>query len=326
MESEHEIKKIGVLTSGGDAPGMNAVIRSVVRTANARGVKVLGIKRGFEGLLNGEFEELTSKSVTEIMTRGGTILLTARSEEMRTEEGQKKAANICSILGLDALVVIGGDGSLRGAHDISKFGVNVMGVPGTIDLDLDCTEYTIGFDTAVNTAMDAMTKLRDTSFSHERCSIVEVMGRNCGEIALWSGLTSGAEEILIPENPHIDVNHVIEEILENRNKGKTHNLIVVAEGIGSTQELAKQIEDATGVEVRSTILGHLQRGGQPTAVDRMHASVMGYMAVDGLLKGKKNRIIIYKNGKHTDIDIAEGLSSKKEYDNSMYEIIKTLAI
>lgn len=326
MESENGIKKIGVLTSGGDAPGMNAVIRSVVRTAHAKGVKVIGIKRGYEGLLNGEFEELTSKSVSEIMTRGGTILLTARSEEMRTEEGQKKAANICSILGLDALVVIGGDGSLRGALDLSKFGVNVIGIPGTIDLDLDCSEYTIGFDTAVNTAMEAMTKLRDTSFSHERCSIVEVMGRNCGEIAIWSGLTSGAEEVLIPENPHIDVNHVIEEILENRNKGKTHNLIVVAEGVGSSQELAKQIEEATGVEVRSTILGHLQRGGQPTAVDRMHASVMGYMAVDALLQGKKNRIIIYKNGKHTDIDIAEGLSYKREYDNTNYEIIKTLAI
>lgn len=326
MDSEHSIKKIGVLTSGGDAPGMNAVIRSIVRTATNNSIKVIGIKRGYEGLLNGEFEELSAKSVSDIMQRGGTILLTARSAEMMTEEGQIKAANICNILGLDALVVIGGDGSLHGALDLSKYGVNVIGIPGTIDLDLDCTDYTVGFDTAVNTAMEAITKIRDTSFSHERCSIVEVMGRNCGFIALWSGITGGAEEVLIPENPHIDVNHVIEQLLENRSKGKTHNLIIVAEGVGGSQELAKKIQEATGIETRSTILGHLQRGGQPSAADRMHASMMGYKAVEVLLQGKKNRVIVYKDGKHIDIDITEGLNYKREYDNSLYEIIKTLAI
>lgn len=326
MDNTNKIKKIGILTSGGDAPGMNAVIRAVVRTAASKNIKVIGIKRGYEGLLNGEFENLTPKSVSEIIQRGGTILLTARCSEMMTDEGQEKAAQICSVLALDALIVIGGDGSIRGAHALSKRGVNVMGIPGTIDLDLPCTEYTIGFDTAVNTGMEAINKIRDTSFSHERCSVVEVMGRNCGYICLWCGMTGGAEEVLVPENNHIDKNAVIEQILENRSKGKTHNLIVVAEGIGSSQQLAEHIQSVTGIETRATILGHLQRGGSPTAVDRMHASIMGYNAVEALISGAQNRVIIYKDGRHTDIDIEEALNCRHEYNNKFYEIIKTLAI
>lgn len=322
----NEIKKIGVLTSGGDAPGMNAAIRAVVRTAIHNNIKVIGIKRGFDGLLNGELEELAASSVSDIMQRGGTILLTARCDEMMQKEGQEKAAQICKVLGLDALIVIGGDGSLHGGEILSKLGVNIIGIPGTIDLDLDCSEYTIGFDTAVNTGMEAINKIRDTSCSHERCSIVEVMGRNAGFIALWSGLTGGAEEVLIPENPHTDENFVIEQILENRSKGKNHNLIVVAEGIGGSQELAKHIQDITGIQTRATILGHLQRGGTPTAVDRMHASLMGYKAVETLIEGRKNRVIVYKDGNHTDLDLTEALNYKRPYNNHLYEIIKTLAI
>lgn len=321
-----KISKIGVLTSGGDAPGMNAAIRAVVRTAVHNNIKVMGIKRGYDGLINGEFVDLNAKSVSDIMHRGGTILLTARCSEMMNPEGQSKAAKICEILGLDALVVIGGDGSFRGGKALSELGVNVIGIPGTIDLDLDCTEYTIGFDTAVNTGMDAINRIRDTSCSHERCSIVEVMGRNCGFIALWTGLAGGAEEVLIPENPHIDESHVIEQILENRNKGKSHNLIVVAEGIGGSDKLAKHIESVTGIQTRATILGHLQRGGMPTVVDRMHASIMGYKAVEALVEGKRNRVIVYKDGKHVDLDLSEALNYKREYDDSFYKMIKILAI
>lgn len=321
-----EVKKIGVLTSGGDAPGMNAAIRAVVRTAIHNGVKVVGIKRGFDGLVNGEFMEMDAASVSNIMYRGGTALLTARCPEMLTEEGQKKAAQIYKVLGLDALIVIGGDGSLHGAQSLIKFGVNVMGIPGTIDLDLDCTDYTIGFDTAVNTGMDAINKIRDTSCSHERCSIVEVMGRNAGYIALWCGVTGGAEEVLIPENPHIDTDAVIKQILENRCQGKNHNLIVVAEGIGGSQELAKKIEEVTGIQTRATILGHLQRGGIPTAVDRMHASMMGYYSVKEIVNGKKNRIMVYRDGKYLDLDLNEALEYKREYDNELYEITKILSI
>lgn len=321
-----EVKKIGVLTSGGDAPGMNAAIRAVVRTAIHNGVKVVGIKRGFDGLINGEFMEMDAASVSNIMYRGGTALLTARCPEMLTEEGQKKAAQIYKVLGLDALIVIGGDGSLHGAQSLIKFGVNVMGIPGTIDLDLDCTDYTIGFDTAVNTGMDAINKIRDTSCSHERCSIVEVMGRNAGYIALWCGVTGGAEEVLIPENPHIDTDAVIKQILENRCQGKNHNLIVVAEGIGGSQELAKKIEEVTGIQTRATILGHLQRGGIPTAVDRMHASMMGYYSVKEIVNGKKNRIMVYRDGKYLDLDLNEALEYKREYDNELYEITKILSI
>ncbi len=320
-----EIKKIGLLTSGGDAPGMNAAIRSVVRTAKDHGIKVVGINRGYEGLLHGDIRELDGKDVSGIMNRGGTELYTARSEEMRTPEGVEKAANICRILQLDALVVIGGNGSLAGGLDLSKHGINIIGIPGTIDLDLDCSDYTIGFDTAVNTSLDAINKIRDTSCSHERCSVVEVMGRNAGFIALWTALSGGAEEVLVPEDP-VDRNAVVEQILENRSNGKNHNLIVVAEGVGKSQELAEYIESTTGIQTRATILGHLQRGGTPTAKDRMAAGIMGYQAVKAIAEGKKNRIMIVKDGKYTDIDLAEGLAYKREYDDSLYKIIKILAI
>ena len=320
-----KIKKIGLLTSGGDAPGMNSAIRSIVRTAMHNNIQVLGIKRGYEGLLRGDIIEMHAKDVSNIMFRGGTILRTARSNEMRTEEGVEKAAQLCKLLKMDALIVIGGNGSLRGGLDLSKKGVNVIGIPGTIDLDLDCTEYTIGFDTAVNTSLDAVNKIRDTSSSHERCSIVEVMGRGAGFIALWTGLAGGAEEVLIPEM-NLNEDAIIEQILENRGKGKNHNLIIVAEGIGNSQQLAENIEKATGISTRATILGHLQRGGSPTALDRVAASIMGYNAIQALLEGKKNRIIIQREGRYMDIDLEEGLNYHREYDDYLYNITKLLAI
>ncbi len=320
------IKKIGVLTSGGDAPGMNAAIRSVVRCAISKNIGVIGIKRGYEGLLSGEIFEMNPRSVSDIIHRGGTFLLTARCSEMMSDEGVARAHKICNILALDALVVIGGDGSFHGAQKLSKLGTNVIGIPATIDLDLDCTDYTIGFDTAINTGMEAINKIRDTSSSHERCSLVEVMGRHAGHIALWCSITGGAEEVLIPEmNGAVNMESLIRQIFANRSKGKTHNLIIVAEGVGNTAKMAKEIEKITGIETRATILGHLQRGGSPTAVDRMHASIMGYTAVEALANAKRNRVIIFKDGKYDDIDIDEALAAEKPYDNKMYEIIKTLA-
>ena len=319
-------KKIGILTSGGDAPGMNAAIRAVVRTSMYHNIQVFGILRGYEGLIAADFHEMTSQSVSDVIHRGGTILRTARSEEMMTEEGEKKAAQVCNVLALDALVVIGGDGSLTGASRLANHGVNVLGIPATIDLDLSCSEYTIGFDTAVNTGMEAINKIRDTSSSHERCSVVEVMGRNCGQIALWCGMTGGAEEIMIPEFTEINLDAVIRQIMENRGKGKNHNLVLVAEGIGDSYRLSLEIERITGIETRSVILGHLQRGGQPTAVDRMHASMMGYKAVELFVNGAKNRVVVMKDGKYTDLDIFEALQEKKPYDDELYDIIKILSI
>ncbi len=319
-------KKIGILTSGGDAPGMNACIRSVVRTAIYNGIKVTGIKRGYDGLFEGAIEDLTPRSVSEIIHKGGTILHTARCQQMMTKEGQEKAAQVCKVLGLDALVVIGGNGSLTGALELSKLGVNVLGIPGTIDLDLDCSDYTIGFDTAVNTAMEAINKIRDTSSSHERCSLVEVMGRHAGHIAIWCGITGGAEEVLVPESNQVNLESICQQIFENRSKGKTHNLIVVAEGVGHTEKLASDIQKITGVGTRATILGHLQRGGSPTAVDRMHASIMGYVAVEAFLQGEKNRVIVYKDGAHVHLDIEEAMSYKRVYDDRLYKIMKILAI
>ncbi len=323
--SETTVKKIGVLTSGGDAPGMNAAIRSVVRTADEYGIKVVGIERGYEGLLHGDISEMSGKDVSGIMNRGGTVLHTARSEEMRTPEGVAKAAQVCKILQLDALVIIGGNGSLAGGLDLSKHGINIIGIPGTIDLDLDCSDYTIGFDTAVNTSLDAVNKIRETSCSHERCSVVEVMGRKCGQIALWTGMAGGAEEVLVPEDP-VDFDEVVEQILENRSRGKNHNLIVVAEGVGHSQELADYIEKITGIQTRATILGHLQRGGQPTAKDRLAAGIMGYNAVKLIAEGARNRIMVVRDGKYTDIDLEEGLKYKREYDKTLYDILKVLAI
>ena len=320
-------KKIGLLTSGGDAPGMNAAIRAVVRTAVNFGIKVTGFKRGYDGLLSGDIIEMDAKLVSEIIHRGGTILRTARSDEMMTEAGLEKAAGICKILNLDALVVIGGNGSLRGALELSKRGVNVMGIPATIDMDLNYTDYAIGFDTAVNTAMDAINKIRDTSYSHERCSVVEVMGRQASNIALWSSLAGGAEVVIIPECGADcgNTENVIGQIIENRALGKRHNLIVVAEGVGGSEALAKDIERMTGIESRATILGHLQRGGSPTALDRMHAAYMGYKAVECVQNNDSNKAVAFRNGRHESMDIAEALSYERPYDDTMYKIIKILA-
>lgn len=324
---EKKIRKIGVLTSGGDAPGMNAAIRAVTRSALLKEIQVVGIRKGFNGLINGDIKDLKSKDVSDIINNGGTLLHTARALEMMEEEGQKKAASIYKILGLDALVVIGGDGSFRGCEALSKFGVNAIGIPATIDLDLSCSEYTIGFDTAVNTGTDAINKLRDTSSSHERCSVVEVMGRNAGYIALWCAMAGGAEEVLVPEQKDVvNPERVIQQIIENRSLGKRHNLIVVAEGVGGTQKLAKAIQEITGIQTRATILGHLQRGGSPTAIDRMHASMMGYKAVQAILDGKENQVIVYNKGAYQSISFETAFSMKKEYDNELYDVIKTLAI
>ncbi|MCL2840075.1 MAG: 6-phosphofructokinase [Defluviitaleaceae bacterium] len=317
--------RVGLLTSGGDAPGMNAVIRAVVRTADHFGMQVYGIKAGYEGLFKGEVQPLDPKEVTGIIHKGGTILRTARCLEMMTEEGQERAANILKVLKLDAVVVIGGDGSFKGAQALSKYGVGVIGIPATIDLDMDCTEYTIGFDTAVNTATEAIIRIRDTSSSHERCSVVEVMGRDAGHLATWCGLTGGAEEVLIPEYP-MDEDSVIAQILSNRAEGKRHNLIVVAEGVGGSDALAKKIEKTLGIEARATILGHLQRGGIPTALDRMHATVMGYMAAKAIQEGDVNKAVVYRNGRHALIDLAEAIDAKEIYNPELYEITKILAI
>lgn len=327
MEQEKKIKKIGVLTSGGDAPGMNAAIRAVVRTAQYHNVEVIGIRKGYNGLINGEIKEMRSKDVSNVMNLGGTILHTARCPEMMTEEGVNKAAAIYKILGLDALVVIGGDGSYRGMAELAKRGVNCIGIPATIDLDMNCTEYTIGFDTAVNTGMDALNKLRDTSSSHERCSVVEVMGRDAGYIAVWCGMVGGAEDVMFPEEKEkIDSAKVIQQILENRSIGKRHNLIVVAEGVGGTQKLAKDIQEITGIQTRATILGHLQRGGSPTATDRMHASMMGYHAVKAILEGQQNRVVSYNRGRYEVLDLTEALNMEKHLDREIYDVIKVLAI
>lgn len=324
---QKKIRKIGVLTSGGDAPGMNAAIRAVVRTALFHEIQVIGIRKGYNGLLNGEIKEMYSKDVSNVMNLGGTILHTARCPEMMTEEGLNKAAAIYKILGLDALVVIGGDGSYRGMAELAKLGVNCIGIPATIDLDMNSTEYSIGFDTAVNTGMDALNKLRDTSSSHERCSVVEVMGRDAGYIAVWCGMVGGAEDVMFPEAKGvIDSQKVIQQILENRSIGKRHNLIVVAEGVGGTQKLAKDIQDITGIQTRATILGHLQRGGSPTAIDRMHASMMGYHAVKAILEGKENQVICFNKGIYEAIGLEESLGMEKTLDQEIYNVIKILAI
>ena len=311
MTAKKEIKTIGVLTSGGDAPGMNAAIRAVVRRGLSKGIKMKGILKGYNGLLNEEIIDMTAVDVSDTIQKGGTILYTARCAEFRTEEGQKRGAEICKKHGIDGLVVIGGDGSFAGAQKLANLGINTVGVPGTIDLDIACTEYTIGFDTAVNTAMEAIDKVRDTSTSHERVSIIEVMGRNAGYIALWCGIANGAEDILLPEKYDYDEQKIINNIIENRKKGKKHHIIINAEGIGHSQAMAKRIEAATGIETRATILGHMQRGGSPTCKDRVYASTMGALAVDVLLEGKTKRVIGYKNGEYVDFDINEALAMQK---------------
>lgn len=321
-----EIKTIGVLTSGGDAPGMNAAIRAVVRTAIARGLTVKGIKRGYHGLLNEEIIDLQAKDVSDIIQRGGTVLGTARCMEFKTAEGQDEGAAICRKHGIDGIVVIGGDGSYRGAQKLSQRGINTIGIPGTIDLDIACTEYTIGFDTAVNTAMEAIDKVKDTSSSHERCSIIEVMGRNAGYIALWCGIANGAEDILLPEKYDYDEQRIINNIIDNRKKGKAHHIIINAEGIGHSTSMAKRIEAATGIETRATILGYMQRGGSPSAKDRYYASIMGSKAVDILLEGKTNRVVGYQHGEFVDFDIEEALQMHKDINEYQFEVAHTLSI
>ena len=321
-----EIKTIGVLTSGGDAPGMNAAIRAVVREAIVKGLKVKGIKRGYAGLLQEEIVDMEAKDVSDIIERGGTILQTARCMEFTTPEGQQKGAEICKKHGIDGIIVIGGDGSFKGAQKLAALGINTIGLPGTIDLDIACTEYTIGFDTAVNTAMEAIDKVRDTSTSHERCSIIEVMGRGAGYIALWCGIANGAEDILLPEKYDYDEQKLVNNIIEKRKHGKKHHIIVNAEGIGHSASMAKRIEAATGIETRATILGHMQRGGSPTAKDRVYASTMGALAVDLLCEGKTNRVVGYRHGAFVDFDIDEALAMQKEIPEYEYQIAKNLSI
>ena len=319
-----EVETMGVLTSGGDAPGMNAAIRAVVRQAIARGKKVKGIKRGYAGLLQEEIIDMDAHSVSEIIQRGGTILQTARCLEFVEPEYQQKGAEICKKHGIDGLVVIGGDGSFKGAQKLASYGINTIGLPGTIDLDIACTEYTIGFDTAVNTAMEAIDKVRDTSTSHERCSIIEVMGRGAGYIALWCGIANGAEDVLLPERYDYDERALVNHIIEGKKKGKQHHIIINAEGIGHSASMAKRIEAATGIETRATILGHMQRGGSPTCKDRVYASTMGALAVDLLCQGATNRVVGYRHGEFVDFDIDEALAMTKGIDEYQFEICNSL--
>ena len=320
------IKTIGVLTSGGDAPGMNAAIRSVVRSALAAGINVKGIMRGYNGLIEGEIIDMNLRSVSEIIHRGGTVLYTARSPLFKTEEGVKKAVENCKKFGIDGIVVIGGDGSFRGARDLSLHGIPCVGVPGTIDNDISSTEYTIGFDTAMNTAMEMIDKLRDTTQSHERCSVIEVMGRHAGWIALQTGISVGSTAILVPEVEFDLQKDIIDKINKTKTTGKRHFIIIVAEGVGKVNELAKQIEQATGVESRATILGHVQRGGRPTVRDRVMASEMGHAAVQLLKEGIGNRVIAFRNDHIVDLDIYEALQMKKEFDVQAYNMANEISV
>ena len=305
------IKRIGVLTSGGDAPGMNACVRAVVRTAMFHGVECYGIRRGYNGLIAGDIIKLDERNIAHIINRGGTVLNTARSKEFMTEEGQKKAVSTCKFLGLEGIVAIGGDGTFRGARALSHHGINVVCIPATIDNDISCTNYSIGFDTAANTAIECIDKLRDTMQSHERCSVVEVMGRNAGYLAMYVGLAVGATAILVPEKPVDFEQDVIEKIRRARFNGFTHYMIVVAEGAGSAADIARKIKDAIDLDPRVTVLGHIQRGGSPTGRDRVNATKMGFLAVELLLDGKTNKIVCTHNGSFVDVDIEEGLNMQK---------------
>lgn len=318
------VKRIGVLTSGGDAPGMNACVRSVVRTALHHGVECYGIRRGYNGLISGDIIRLNEKNIAHIINRGGTILYTARSKEFMTEEGQRKAVSTCKFLGLDGIVAIGGDGTFRGAQALSRHGINVVGIPATIDNDISCTNYCIGFDTAANTAIECIDKLRDTMQSHERCSVVEVMGRSAGFLAMYVGLACGATAVLVPEKPFDFDRDVIEKIRQARFNGFTHYMIVVAEGVGSASDIAKQIKEAIDLDPRVTVLGHIQRGGVPSGRDRVNATKMGFLAVELLLEGKTNRIVCTKNGSFTDIDIEEGLSKSKSIQQMEVEVLAAM--
>ena len=320
------MKSIAVLTSGGDAPGMNPAVRAVVRTACQRGIKVYGINRGYTGLINGDIHEMNLRSVSDIITRGGTILYSARCPEFKTEEGLQKAVNICKKFSIDGMVIIGGDGSFRGARDLSLRGVPCIGLPGTIDNDIACTDYTIGYDTCLNTIVQMVDRIRDTSESHDRCTVVEVMGRGAGYLALESGIAVGATAILVPEIEYDIERDVIARIREFQKTGKKHFVVIVAEGVGGTEEIAKKIEAETGVESRATVLGHVQRGGSPTARDRVMASQMGSRAVDLLTQGIGNRVVGIKDNKIVDFDIFEALKMTKTIDMKDYELANEISI
>ena len=318
------VKRIGVLTSGGDAPGMNACVRAVVRTATFHGEECYGIRRGYNGLINGDIIRLDEKSVGHIINRGGTILNTARSMEFMTEEGQRKAVSTCKFLGLDSIITIGGDGTFRGAVALSRHGINVIAIPATIDNDLCCTNYSIGFDTAANTAIECIDKLRDTMQSHERCSVVEVMGRNAGYLAMYVGLAVGATAVLVPEEPIDFENDVIEKIRRARLNGFTHYMIVVAEGAGSASEIAARIKESIDLDPRVTVLGHIQRGGSPTGRDRVNATKMGYLAVELLLAGKTNRVVCTSEGSFTDVDIEEGFRMTRSIQSMEVDVLTAM--
>jgi 6-phosphofructokinase 1 len=320
------IKTIGVLTSGGDAPGMNAAIRAVVRTGIHNGMRVMGIRKGYNGLISGDIFEMSLRSVSDIIHRGGTILQTARCSAFKTEEGILKGIGMARVFGIDALVVIGGDGSFRGARDLSRHGLKVIGVPGTIDNDIGCSEYTVGYDTALNTVQDALDKIRDTAYSHERCSVLEVMGRHAGYIALNVGIACGAEVIILPEKTLDFDRDIIKPIIEGRNRGKKHYIVILAEGVGGAIEVAKKIEEITGIEARATILGHIQRGGSPTVRDRVMASMMGAKATELIKNGVFNQVIALRDNKVIGIDINEALETTKEIDNDMIELSKILSL
>ena len=319
-------KSIAVLTSGGDAPGMNAAVRAVVRTGLNFGMKVYGVMRGYNGLLTGDLKEMNMRSVSDIMQHGGTALYTARSPEFNTPAGVEKAANMCREKGIEGVVVIGGDGSFRGARDLTNAGINCIGVPGTIDNDIASTDYTIGYDTAMNTAMEMIDRIRDTTESHDRCSVVEVMGRRCGDIALNTGVAVGALTTLVPEIPYDFHRDVLDRIRLAQSTGKRHYIIVVAEGVGNTEELAQRIQRHTGIETRATILGHVQRGGAPTLRDRVVASRMGYHAAELLFNGIGNRVVAMKGEQIVDFDITEALNMPRTFDEKMYRVSAVLSI
>lgn len=319
------MKTIGVLTSGGDAPGMNAGIRAVVRTGIYNNVRIMGIRQGYNGLINGDIDDMELSSVADIIHRGGTMLKTARAEDFKTEEGFKKALNVIKVFGIDGLVVLGGDGTFKGAKLLSDAGIPTIGIPCTIDNDLNYTDYSIGFFTAVETVVDAIGKLRDTSSSHGRANVVEVMGRHCGDIALYAGLAGGAESIIVPE-VEFNIDEVCKKVMQGRNRGKLHHIIVLAEGVGNAYEIANQIIETTDTETKVTILGHIQRGGTPTSFDRILASEMGRKAIELLLDNKSGRALGIKCNKVIDLDITEALNAEKVFDLTMYNNAKILSI
>lgn len=319
-------KTIAVLTSGGDAPGMNAAVRAVVRASLNRDFRVIGVRRGYSGLINGDVFEMNLRSVSDIIHRGGTVLYTARCPQFQTPEGIKKAANTCDVLGIDSVVVIGGDGSFRGAAELSKQGIQCVGIPGTIDNDVSCTEYTIGFDTAMNTATEMVDKIRDTAQSHERCSVVEIMGRRCGDLALHTGIAVGAMAILVPEVPFDFQEDIINKMKMSQMMGKKHFIIIVAEGVGNVEEIATKVQELTGFETRATILGHVQRGGSPTLRDRVVASKMGCTAIEIISEDLGSRIIAMQNGQIVSFEINDALNKKKNFDLDLYKTAMEISV